>query len=102
MKVFINFCGVIDHLDILDEEASKSGALKECVQSINCQMTGSNYDLTLQLQDLVNAIDSLQRNIHGRKKLLLDIVDDLKRVNMSNKSRITEIESTINELSRKE
>lgn len=99
MRIFINFNGVLDHLDILNEEASRGKILMSCVQNLYQLVPDDNYELVLQMKNIINSIDLLQRNIQGRKDLLSDIVYELKRVNQSGKNTVAEIEYMINELS---
>lgn len=99
MEIFINFNGVADHLDVLDKEISRSNVLIEHVQNISCQIPEGDYELLLQVKNIMNSIDSFQENIQNRKILLLDIISKLKKENISSKNVITTIEYAISGLS---
>lgn len=99
MKVAINFNGVIEHLSILDEESSKSTLLKEQMESIIWKIPDDNYELKLQLKSIMTSVEALQRNVRNRKALLLQIVDDLRRVSGKNESWLADIEHVVSGLS---
>ena len=98
MKVFINFQGVIDHLDILDEETARSAMLMEYIESIYQQVPKDKHELLRHIKSIIDSVDAIQRNIKGRKILLCDVVHELKKVKQSNQNNITEIEYFVKKL----
>lgn len=97
MKVSIDFNGVTDHIDIIDEEIRKSRILMNYMQHLISQIPAENYELFV-LKGIVASIESLERNMQGRKVLLKDIVDEFKKVKISNKAEIEKMESIIKAL----
>lgn len=99
MRVTINFNGVIDHLDVLSEQMQKSNQLKAVVKQMSNEISLENTDLIPRVQRIENSVNSLQRNIENRRKLLVEIVSVLKNEKCRTEETIVEMEYKINNLS---
>lgn len=99
MQIAIKFEGVIDHLDIISEQAKKSSQL---IDTLNWVLKDISYEDAGQKTKIVNIIgraEKLQKNISERRELLLEIVSILKEAGIKTDTFVTEIGYKIDKLS---
>ena len=102
MKIFINYEGVTDHLDILSKEAAMSRQLMAAMQRLEQILPGDNPGQAIQLREMAGSLDSFQRNIQDRRELLLNIVSEFKAANYAMAETVSGIGEKVAGLSDRE
>ena len=99
MHVTIDFDGVLDHLDVLSNEMRKSRLLVDVLRKELRNTLEDDIYRRKKIEQILENIEAFEKNVSGRKELLIEIVSLLKSANYYTKSKVTEIGYTIAQLS---